>query len=56
MNAGVDKRERVNGSKTQVAGWSTYTFLLWTVKAAMCAFYLRLTVRAAMFDTNHYNY
>lgn len=35
---------RVNGSKTQVAGWSTYTFLLWVVKAAMCTFYLRLTV------------
>ncbi|KAK4125692.1 hypothetical protein N657DRAFT_591410 [Parathielavia appendiculata] len=34
---------RVNGSKTQVAGWSIYTSLLWTIKAAMCAFYLRLT-------------
>ncbi|KAM5353954.1 hypothetical protein ACJ41O_000604 [Fusarium nematophilum] len=34
---------RVNGSKTQVAGWSTYTFLLWVLKAAMCSFYLRLT-------------
>ncbi|KAK4095853.1 hypothetical protein N658DRAFT_81993 [Parathielavia hyrcaniae] len=34
---------RVNGSKTQVAGWSTYASLLWTIKAAMCAFYLRLT-------------
>ncbi|KAK4169641.1 hypothetical protein QBC43DRAFT_37082 [Cladorrhinum sp. PSN259] len=34
---------RVNGSKTQVAGWCTYTFLLWIVKAAMCTFYLRLT-------------
>ncbi|KAL2259763.1 hypothetical protein VTK26DRAFT_6451 [Humicola hyalothermophila] len=36
-------RLRVNGSKTQVAGWSVYTFLLWTIKAAMCTFYLRLT-------------
>ncbi|KAK1749791.1 hypothetical protein QBC47DRAFT_129792 [Echria macrotheca] len=36
-------RLRVNGSKTQVAGWSTYTFLLWVIKAAMCTFYLRLT-------------
>ncbi|KXX75496.1 hypothetical protein MMYC01_208110 [Madurella mycetomatis] len=36
-------RLRVNGSKTQVAGWSTYTFLLWIIKAAMCTFYLRLT-------------
>ncbi|KAF4980403.1 hypothetical protein FZEAL_3582 [Fusarium zealandicum] len=34
---------RVNGSKTQIAGWSTYTFLLWVLKAAMCSFYLRLT-------------
>ncbi|KAK3318778.1 hypothetical protein B0H66DRAFT_249663 [Apodospora peruviana] len=36
-------RLRINGSKTQVAGWSTYTFLLWILKAAMCTFYLRLT-------------
>ncbi|EEU39499.1 uncharacterized protein NECHADRAFT_25451, partial [Fusarium vanettenii 77-13-4] len=36
-------RLRVNGSKTQIAGWSTYTFLLWVLKAAMCSFYLRLT-------------
>lgn len=36
-------RLRVNGSKTQVAGWSTYTLLLWLIKAAMCTFYLRLT-------------
>ncbi|KAK3294441.1 uncharacterized protein B0H64DRAFT_463329 [Chaetomium fimeti] len=34
---------RVNGSKTQVAGWSTYTLLLWVIKAAMCSLYLRLT-------------
>ncbi|KAK4225372.1 hypothetical protein QBC38DRAFT_511101 [Podospora fimiseda] len=34
---------RVNGSKTQVAGWCTYTFLLWIIKASMCTFYLRLT-------------
>ncbi|CAK7202052.1 hypothetical protein SEUCBS139899_004771 [Sporothrix eucalyptigena] len=36
-------RLRVNGSKTQVAGWSTYTLLLWILKASMCTFYLRLT-------------
>lgn len=36
--------KRVNGSKTQVAGWSTYTFLLWTIKGAVCTSYLRLTV------------
>ncbi|KAH6972673.1 hypothetical protein EDB80DRAFT_535839, partial [Ilyonectria destructans] len=34
---------RVNGSKTQVAGWTVYTTLLWTLKAAICTFYLRLT-------------
>ncbi|KAL2176939.1 uncharacterized protein P884DRAFT_184018, partial [Thermothelomyces heterothallicus CBS 202.75] len=42
----LDSKEyqwRVNGSKTQLAGWSTYTFLLWVIKAAMCSFYLRLT-------------
>lgn len=48
MKAGPDERERVNGSMTQVAGWCTYTFLLWTIKAAMCAFYLRLTVRGTV--------
>ncbi|KAK8103344.1 uncharacterized protein PG998_010377 [Apiospora kogelbergensis] len=36
-------RLRVGGSKTQIAGWSTYTFLLWVLKAAMCTFYIRLT-------------
>ncbi|KAL2015762.1 hypothetical protein VTK56DRAFT_4853 [Thermocarpiscus australiensis] len=36
-------RLRINGSKTQVAGWCIYTLLLWTIKAAMCTFYLRLT-------------
>lgn len=34
---------RVNGSKTQVVGWTIYITLLWTLKAAMCTFYLRLT-------------
>jgi len=42
----TDGHPSVNGSKTQVAGWSTYTLLLWVVKAAMCTFYLRLTVCA----------
>ncbi|KAK0643835.1 hypothetical protein B0T16DRAFT_392298 [Cercophora newfieldiana] len=40
---GLEYYLRVNGSKTQVAGWSVYTFLLWVIKAAMCSFYLRLT-------------
>ncbi|TQN64938.1 hypothetical protein CSHISOI_10483 [Colletotrichum shisoi] len=35
---------RVNGSKTQIAGWITYSCLvLWPAKAAMCTFYVRLT-------------
>ncbi|KAK6207742.1 hypothetical protein QIS74_12823 [Colletotrichum tabaci] len=35
---------RVNGSKTQIAGWITYGCLvLWPAKAAMCTFYVRLT-------------
>jgi hypothetical protein len=44
----------VNGSKTQVAGWSTYTFLLWIIKAAMCTFYLRLTDGLYNFRTRIY--
>ena len=35
---------RVNGSKTQIAGWSTYTALLWMLKLCLCIFFLRLTV------------
>ncbi|KAF7545719.1 hypothetical protein G7Z17_g8958 [Cylindrodendrum hubeiense] len=27
----------------QLAGWSTYSFLLWVLKACMCTFYYRLT-------------
>jgi hypothetical protein len=34
---------RVGGSKTQVTGWSLYTFLLWNLKLCMCVFYARLT-------------
>ncbi|KAI1846217.1 hypothetical protein JX265_010594 [Neoarthrinium moseri] len=37
--------KRVGGSKTQVSGWVTYVLLLWVLKAAMCAFLLRLTER-----------
>ncbi|KAM5353851.1 hypothetical protein ACJ41O_000501 [Fusarium nematophilum] len=29
--------------RIQLAGWSTYSFLLWVLKAAMCTFYYRLT-------------
>lgn len=34
---------RVLGSQIQLAGWSTYSTLLWILKAAMCTFYYRLT-------------
>ncbi|KIW39362.1 uncharacterized protein PV06_09139 [Exophiala oligosperma] len=36
-------RYRVNGSKTQLIGWSLYTLLLWTLKLCMIIFYHRLT-------------
>ncbi|KAK2011818.1 hypothetical protein LZ32DRAFT_606075 [Colletotrichum eremochloae] len=34
---------RVIGSKIQVAGWTTYSALIWLLKLAMLVFYLRLT-------------
>ncbi|KAI1398260.1 hypothetical protein F4819DRAFT_489745 [Hypoxylon fuscum] len=34
---------RVNGSKIQLAGWSTYSALLWSLKASLLTFYMRLT-------------
>lgn len=34
---------RVGGSKTQLVGWSLYTFILWSLKLCMCVFYSRLT-------------
>ncbi|KAI5455663.1 hypothetical protein BGZ63DRAFT_418190 [Mariannaea sp. PMI_226] len=34
---------RVNGSKTQIAGWVVYVTLLWILKASMCYFFMRLT-------------
>ncbi|KAB8235699.1 uncharacterized protein BDW43DRAFT_25348 [Aspergillus alliaceus] len=36
-------RERVIGSKIQVAGWTTYSALIWSLKLSMLAFYIRLT-------------
>ncbi|KAH6609149.1 hypothetical protein Trco_002495 [Trichoderma cornu-damae] len=36
-------RLRVIGSKIQLAGWSTYSSLLWTLKASLLIFYTRLT-------------
>ncbi|KAI0145180.1 hypothetical protein GGR57DRAFT_517387 [Xylariaceae sp. FL1272] len=35
--------QRVIGSKIQLAGWATYSSLLWTLKASLLFFYLRLT-------------
>ncbi|KAK1707525.1 LOW QUALITY PROTEIN: uncharacterized protein BDZ83DRAFT_724580 [Colletotrichum acutatum] len=35
---------RVIGSKIQIAGWTTYSALIWLLKLAMLVFYLRLTV------------
>ncbi|KAH7324220.1 hypothetical protein B0I35DRAFT_406053 [Stachybotrys elegans] len=36
-------RLRVVGSQIQLAGWSSYSVLLWSLKAAWLVFYLRLT-------------
>ncbi|GFF25103.1 hypothetical protein IFM46972_01284 [Aspergillus udagawae] len=36
-------RWRVIGSKIQVAGWTTYSVLMWSLKLSMLSFYLRLT-------------
>ncbi|KAB8075252.1 hypothetical protein BDV29DRAFT_172331 [Aspergillus leporis] len=35
-------RARVIGSKIQVAGWTTYSALIWSLKLSMLAFYVRL--------------
>lgn len=37
---------RVTGSQIQLAGWSSYSVLLWSLKASLLVFYMRLTVRA----------
>ncbi|KAI1767222.1 hypothetical protein GGR53DRAFT_518623 [Hypoxylon sp. FL1150] len=34
---------RVVGSKIQIAGWSSYSVLLWSLKASLLVFYMRLT-------------
>lgn len=34
------------GSKLQVAGWTIYCALIWSLKLSMLCFYIRLTVRA----------
>lgn len=37
----------VAGSKIQVAGWTVYSALIWSFKASMLFFFVRLTVRPA---------
>ncbi|KAE8149094.1 hypothetical protein BDV25DRAFT_141146 [Aspergillus avenaceus] len=36
-------RFRIIGSKIQLAGWTTYSALIWSLKLSMLAFYVRLT-------------
>ncbi len=35
---------RIIGSQIQVAGWTTYSVLIWSLKFSMLVFYIRLTV------------
>ncbi|KAI1773794.1 hypothetical protein F4818DRAFT_101827 [Hypoxylon cercidicola] len=39
----AEYRTRVVGSKIQIAGWSSYSVLLWSLKASLLVFYMRLT-------------
>ncbi|XXH01068.1 hypothetical protein Hte_007419 [Hypoxylon texense] len=39
----AEYRTRVIGSKIQLAGWSSYSVLLWSLKASLLVFYMRLT-------------
>ncbi|KAI1463532.1 uncharacterized protein F4812DRAFT_242767 [Daldinia caldariorum] len=36
-------KTRVTGSQIQLAGWSSYSVLLWSLKASLLVFYMRLT-------------
>ncbi|KAL7620076.1 hypothetical protein AAE478_010625 [Parahypoxylon ruwenzoriense] len=40
-------RTRVVGSQIQLAGWSSYSVLLWSLKASLLVFYMRLTAGLA---------
>lgn len=40
--------DRVVGSKIQVAGWTIYSALIWSLKLSMLYFYTRLTVRCSV--------
>ncbi|KAA8641457.1 uncharacterized protein ATNIH1004_001922 [Aspergillus tanneri] len=39
----AEYRFRVIGSKIQLAGWTTYSALIWSLKLSVLAFYVRLT-------------
>ncbi|KAI2629909.1 hypothetical protein GGR54DRAFT_284512 [Hypoxylon sp. NC1633] len=39
----AEYRTRITGSKIQLAGWSSYSALLWTLKFSLLVFYTRLT-------------
>ncbi|MCJ1368714.1 hypothetical protein MMC16_007859 [Acarospora aff. strigata] len=41
--ASEEYRLRVNGSKTHIFGWFTYTALVWSLKACWILYYARLT-------------
>ncbi|TGJ77608.1 hypothetical protein E0Z10_g10663 [Xylaria hypoxylon] len=43
---------RVIGSKIQLVGWATYSVLLWTLKASLLCFYIRLV---SGLPRNYYN-
>ncbi|KAI1371623.1 hypothetical protein F4677DRAFT_305867 [Hypoxylon crocopeplum] len=43
----AEYRTRVIGSKIQLAGWSSYSVLLWALKASLLVFYMRLTAGLA---------
>lgn len=37
---------RDRGSKANFAAWPQYALIMWSLKAAMCVYYLRLMVRS----------
>lgn len=39
----AEYQTRVTGCKIQISGWSAYSALLWTLKASLLVFYIRLT-------------
>ncbi|KAI1378023.1 hypothetical protein F4677DRAFT_414238 [Hypoxylon crocopeplum] len=39
----TEYQTRITGSKIQLAGWSTYSALLWSLKTSLLVFYMRLT-------------